>query len=66
MCVCKKIVRVLLNFLVMYMGDIQDIGKVVPILHSINDVLITKIFIEKTWFKHPIFLASIGIDVSGC
>ena len=47
MCVCKKISGSSTNFLVMYVGDIQHIGKVVPILHSINDTLITKIFMEK-------------------
>ena len=47
MCVCKKISESFTNFLVMYVGDIQHIEKVVLILHSINDMLIIKIFIEK-------------------
>ena len=39
----------------MYVGDIQHIGKVVPILHSINGLLITELFMEKTWVKHLVF-----------
>ena len=54
------------NFLVMYVGNIQHIGKVVLILYLVNDLLITKVFMEKTWVKHPVYLASIVTDVSGC
>ena len=49
MCVCKKTSESLTNFLVMYVGDMQHIGKVVLIMHSINDLLITKVFMKKTW-----------------
>ena len=66
MCVCKKTSGSPTNFLVMYMGDILHIGKVVPILHLINDMLIAKVFMDKTWVKHPIYLVSIVIDVSRC
>ena len=45
---CKKISESLTNFLIMYVEDIQHIGKIVPILHSINDMVITKSFMEKT------------------
>ena len=45
--VSKKISWSPTNFLVMYVSDIQHIGKVVSILHSVNDMLITKVFIEK-------------------
>ena len=44
---CKKISGSPTNFLVMYVEDIQHIGKVVPILHLVNNLLITKIFMEK-------------------
>ena len=46
MCVSKKIGGSLTNFLVLYMSDIQHIGKVVPILHSVNDMLIAKVFMK--------------------
>ena len=46
MCIYKKISRSPTNFLLMYVSDIQHVGIVVPILHSINDMLITKIFME--------------------
>ena len=65
-CVCKKISESFTHFLVIYVGDIQYIGMMSLILHSINGLLITKIFMELTWVKHPIYMASIGIDVSGC
>ena len=52
---CKKISGSPTNFLVMYVGDIQHIEKIVPILHLINDMLIIKVFMDKTWVKHPIF-----------
>ena len=45
-CVCKKTSESFTNFLVMYVGDIQHIGKEVPILHSINGLLITEVFME--------------------
>ena len=65
-CVCKKISESPTNFLVMYVCNIQHIEKVVSILYLVNDMLITNIFMKKTWVKHPIYLASIGIDISGC
>ena len=66
MCVYKKTSGGPTNFLVMYMGDIKYIRKIVLKLHSVNDVLITNIFIEKTWVKHLVYLASIVIDESRC
>ena len=45
-CVCKKISGSLTNFLIMYVGDIQHIGTVVPILHSVNGLLIIEVFME--------------------
>ena len=56
MCVWKKVSGSPTNFLILYVGDIQHIGKVVPILHSVKNMLITNIFMKKTWVKHPIFL----------
>ena len=47
MSVSKKIGWSPTNFLIMYVSDVQHIEKVVPILHSINDMLITKVFMEK-------------------
>ena len=65
MCVYMKISESPTNFLIIYVGDIQHIGKGVPIFHSINGLLITNVYMKKTWVKHPIYLASIGIDVNG-
>ena len=47
LCVCKKISVSFTNFLIIYVGDIQHIRKVVPILYSINKLLIIEVFIEK-------------------
>ena len=55
MCMCKKTSESFTNFLIMYVGDLQHIGKVIPILHSVNDMLIINIFMKKTWVKHPVF-----------
>ena len=66
MYVCKKTNGSTTNFLVMYVSDIQYFENVVQILLSINDMLITKVFMKKIWMQHPICLASIVIDVSGC
>ena len=67
MYVCKKTSGSHTNFLVIYVNDIQYIEKVVPILHSVNDILIIKSFSwKKTWVKHPIYLVSIVMDLSRC
>ena len=47
--VYEKISESPTNFLVMYVEDIRNIEKVVSILLSINDILITEVFMEKTW-----------------
>ena len=65
-CVCKKRNESLTNFLILYVDDIQYIGKVVPMLQLVKEMLITEVFFKKTWIKHPIYLISIEIDLSGC
>ena len=56
-CVCRKISGSLTNFLIMYVDDIQHIEKLVLILQSINDMLITEVVLKRlgcsiqyTWY----------------
>ena len=63
---CRKTSENPINFLVLYVDDMQHIGKLFSMLQSVKDMLITKVFFGKTWMKHPIYLVFIEIDLSGC